>query len=72
MKETERNAVCILVLYLALWYVGSMFGFFPFIANDLAIAAVGFAGLLIVRLIGNNIENKTKLHFGGTAWQSRK
>ena len=47
MKETERNAVCILVLYLVLWYVGSMFGFFPFIANDLAIAAVGFAGLLI-------------------------
>ena len=51
MKETERNAVCILVLYLVLWYVGSMFGFFPVIANDLAIAAVGFAGLLIVAAI---------------------
>ncbi len=51
MKETERNAVCILVLYLVLWYVGAMFSFFPFIANDLAIAAVGFAGLLIVAAI---------------------
>ena len=51
MKETERNAVCIIVVYIVLWYAGAMFGFFPFSAGDLVLGAVGFTGLLIVMAI---------------------
>ena len=45
MKNDERNAVCIIIGFIILWYVGAMFNFFPFIGDD---SAVGFTGLLVV------------------------
>ncbi|WP_186566987.1 hypothetical protein [Lawsonibacter celer] len=51
MKNAARNAVCIIAGFVVLWYVGAMFNFFPFLADDLAIRAVGFTGLLIVAVI---------------------
>lgn len=48
MKNDVRNAVCIIIGFIILWYVGAMFNFFPFIGGDLAINAVGFTGLLVV------------------------
>lgn len=48
MKDIQRNAICMVIAYIILWYAGAMFNFFPFIANDLVIGAVGFAGLLVV------------------------
>lgn len=47
MKDIERNAICMIVMYIVLWYAGAMIDFFPFIGDD----AVGFTGLLIVIVI---------------------
>ena len=45
IKDIQRNAVCMVAAYVILWYAGAMF---PFIANELVIGAVGFAGLLVI------------------------
>ena len=44
MKDMQRNAVCIIIMYIVLWYAGAMFDFFPFIGGD----SVAFTGLLVV------------------------
>ncbi len=51
MKEISRNAICMIVVFVILQYAGAMFGYFPFIANDLAIRAVEFTGLLIAIVV---------------------
>ncbi len=51
MKDTVRNALCIVIGFVVLWYAGAMFNFFPFMGDDLAIRAVGFTGLLIILVI---------------------
>ncbi len=48
MKDIERNAIFMIVLYIVLWYAGAMLGFFPFMSDDLTVGAVGFTGLLLV------------------------
>ncbi len=51
MKDTVRNALCIVIGFVVLWYAGAMFNFFPFMGDDLAIRAVGFTGLLIILVV---------------------
>ena len=48
MKNDVRNAVCIVIGFIILWWMGGMFNFFPFIGDD---SAVGFTGLLVVIVI---------------------
>ena len=45
MNDMTRNAICIIVGYIVLWYAGAMFNFFPFVFDN---GEVGFTGLLIV------------------------
>ena len=51
MKGTVRNALCIIVGSVVLWYAGAMFNFFPFMADNPTIRTVGFTGLLIALVI---------------------
>lgn len=62
-----RNGICMIVVFIVLWYAGAMFNFFPFIGGDLVINAVGFTGLLIAIVIVmctcwiiDTIQNKSK------------
>ena len=48
MKNIIKNAICLVVGFIVLWYAGAMINFFPFTGDDLAIRAVGFTGLLVV------------------------
>ena len=50
-KDILRIAISIVVSYFVLWYAGAMFNFFPFRADDLAISAIGFTGLMICLVI---------------------
>ena len=47
MRSHVRNALALIVGFIVLWYAGAMFNFFPFMANDLTLSAVGFTGLLL-------------------------
>ncbi len=51
MKDIIRNAICIIVVFIVLQYVGAMFGYFPFIGNDLTLKAVEYTGLLLAVVI---------------------
>lgn len=51
MKDIERNAICLVVGFIILWYAGAMFNFFPFIGGDLTINAVGYTGFMVVIVI---------------------
>lgn len=42
-----RSAVSIVAGFLVFWYAGAMSDFFPFLADDYAVRAVGFTGLLL-------------------------
>ncbi len=48
MKDTVRTAVSLVVGFIVFWYAGAMADFFPFLADDLAVRAAGFTGLLVV------------------------
>ena len=50
-KDMLRIVISIVVNYIILWYVGAMFNFFPFRANDLVLSAIGFTGLMICLVI---------------------
>lgn len=45
MSDMTRNAVCIIIGFIVLWYAGAMIGFFPFVGDS---AEVGYTGLLVV------------------------
>lgn len=47
MKQPWRFLTCVIVFVIVGWYIGAMFGFFPFCADDLAVSAVGFATLIL-------------------------
>ncbi len=47
MKEIGRYVTGTMIGYIALWYAGAMFNFFPFGGRDFILAAVGFTGFLI-------------------------
>lgn len=47
MSRNTKNALAIVIGFIALWYAGAMFNFFPFMGNDLAVSAVGYTGLLL-------------------------
>lgn len=49
-KDMFRIALSIIISYIALWYAGAMFGFFPFLGDD-AVSAIGFTGLLLCLVI---------------------
>ncbi len=42
-----REIAAIIIGFIGLWYAGAMLNFFPFMADDLSIGAVGFTGLLL-------------------------
>ena len=48
MKQPWRFLACVIVFVIVGWYIGAMFDFFPFYADDLAVSAVGFATLSVV------------------------
>lgn len=50
-KDLLRNAVSIVVGFIAFWYAGAMMDFLPFIGNDPAVKAIGFTGLLLCIVI---------------------
>ena len=41
----------IIIGYIVFWYAGGMINFIPFIANDFAVRAIGFTGLLLCSVI---------------------
>lgn len=45
MSEMGRNAICIILGFIVLWYAGAMFNFIPFVGDA---AEVGYTGLLVV------------------------
>lgn len=52
MKKNDLRKIAAIILgFIALWYAGAMFDFFPFAGDDLAIRAVGFTGLLLCAAI---------------------
>lgn len=42
-----RIVVSIIIGYIVLWYAGAMLNFLPFLADDFAVRAIGFTGLII-------------------------
>ncbi len=46
-----REIAAIIIWFIALWHAGAMLNFFPFMADDLSIGAVGFTGLLLCIVI---------------------
>ncbi|HBA50848.1 MAG TPA: hypothetical protein DCZ91_24240 [Lachnospiraceae bacterium] len=50
-KDILRIAISIIIGYVVVWYIGAMFNFFPFYADDLSIRAIGFTGLIICLVI---------------------
>ena len=46
-----REIAAIIIGFIALWFAGAMLNFFPFMADDLSIGAVGFTGLLLCIVI---------------------
>ncbi|HBR01010.1 MAG TPA: hypothetical protein DD738_00160 [Ruminiclostridium sp.] len=46
-----REVIAITVGFIVAWYAGAMFNFFPFMADDLSIRAIGFTGLLLCIVI---------------------
>ena len=47
MKQPWRFLACVIVFVIVGWYIGAMFDFFPFYADDFAVRAVGFATLIL-------------------------
>lgn len=47
MKQPWRFLACVVVFVVLAWYVGAMFDFLPFFADDLTVRAVGFATLIL-------------------------
>ncbi len=48
MKDNNlRQVIAIIVGFIVAWYAGAMLNFFPFMADDLSIRAIGFTGLLL-------------------------
>lgn len=47
MKQPWRFLVSVIVFVIVGWYIGAMFDFFPFYADDFAVSAVGFATLIL-------------------------
>ena len=47
MKQPWRFLTCVIVFVIVGWYIGAMFDFLPFYADDLAVSAVGFATLIL-------------------------
>ena len=50
-KGMLRMAAFMVVGYIALWYAGAMYNFFPFAGGDLTLCGVGFTGLLLCLVI---------------------
>ena len=50
-KKIIRLIVCVIVCVIAAYYAGAMFNFFPFIAGDLTISAIGLCTLIICVVI---------------------
>ena len=51
-RNSGKNAVAIIIGFIALWYAGAMLNFFPFsLGNDLILRAVGFTGLLLCAVL---------------------
>ena len=48
---SAREIAAILIGFIVVWYAGAMLNFFPFMADDLSIGAVGFTGLLLCIVI---------------------
>lgn len=48
MKDMIRNAICLILGYIVLWYAGARFNFFPFLGDE---NGVVFAGFLVVLVI---------------------
>ena len=47
MRDLVRYALCMVLEFVVLWYMGAMLNFFPFLGDDLALRAVGYTGFLV-------------------------
>lgn len=51
MKETIRFILLAIIGVIIAFYAGAMFNFFPFIANDILVRAIGYSTLIICTTI---------------------
>lgn len=51
MNQNTRFVLYVIVGVIAAYYVGAMLNFFPFLADDLEIRAIGFCTLIICTVI---------------------
>lgn len=46
-RTAVRRTAGMLVEFIALWYLGALMDFFPFLGDDFGVRAAGFTGLLV-------------------------
>lgn len=52
MEKKKRSLIMgVIIGVVILFYIGAMFNFFPFIADDLVIRALGFCSLIICLVV---------------------
>ena len=51
MKDKVKFIASIIIFVTIAFYIGAMFNFFPFIADDLTICAIGYCTLIICTTI---------------------
>lgn len=51
MSKNVRFVLSVMIGVIGAYYVGAMFDFFPFIADDFAVRAIGFCTLIICTVV---------------------